>query len=243
MNTEQQQEISSLRALNLTPKQIARQLGLKPALVNTILKQQAQQVAKERLAAGELEPVAECWVNADCACSLLPPQSTESSPRRLEGSSLLSDADELFTGLALVAVTRQPAYNRFSVCTYLVDPWCLGVKDAHGPRQFHSIEYTQFIEKSYQSFALGPQAITLEQAQAIVFSALEYAAQLGFSPARDFEAARPHLGQWDGQTRIECGRHGKPFYVNGPHDHPPKILKTLTQSVGEGNFDYWLDIG
>jgi len=35
-------------------------------------------------------------------------------------------------GLGLVFVARVVS-NRFQVCTYLVDYWCLGVKDAIGP--------------------------------------------------------------------------------------------------------------
>ncbi|MBE8987818.1 DNA-binding response regulator, partial [Nostoc sp. LEGE 12450] len=46
------------------------------------------------------------------------------------------------------------------------------------------------------------------------------------------------IGEWDGTIRIECGRDGKPFYVNGPHDNPKKIMETLKRSRGEGNFDF-----
>ncbi len=112
-----------------------------------------------------------------------------------------------------------------------------------GPRKLSLVEYEQLIENAYRSFSESATKISLEQAQAIVFSALEYAASLGFSPHRDFEQARPHLGQWSGETRIQCGRNGKPFYINGPYDNPQKIINTLKSSVGEGNFDYLLGMG
>lgn len=67
---------------------------------------------------------------------------------------------------------------------------------------------------------------------------MEYAVQLGFSPHSDFEKTRSHLGEWSGEPKIHCGRNGKPFYVSGPYDNPMKILKTLREKVGEGNFDY-----
>ncbi|MFN6452927.1 MAG: hypothetical protein RM022_012060 [Nostoc sp. EfeVER01] len=66
----------------------------------------------------------------------------------------------------------------------------------------------------------------------------EYAESLGFQPHKDFEKSRSHIGEWDGRIRIECGRDGKPFYVNGPHDNPKKIMETLKKSRGEGNFDF-----
>jgi len=45
MAATQQQEIMDLRALNLTPKQIARKLGIKTAEVNAVIQNQAQQTA------------------------------------------------------------------------------------------------------------------------------------------------------------------------------------------------------
>ena len=37
---------------------------------------------------------------------------------------------------------------------------------------------------------------------------------------------------------IELGRQGKPFYVSGPYDNSDKIVASLRETVGEGNFDY-----
>ena len=235
----EQQAIAELRALKLAPKQIARKLGLKPAEVQAVIKQEAEQAALSRAATGELDPVVECLVNADCVRTLLSPKLTVRSSS-LVTSNAADDVEESFTGLALVAVARQRAYNRLAVCTYLVDPWCLGIKDAMGPRQLSLVEYEQLIENAYGSFSNPATKISLEQAQAIVFSAFEYAASLGFSPHRDFEQARTHLGQWRDETRIQCGRNGKPFYISGPYDNPQKIINTLKTSVGEGNFDYLL---
>ncbi len=33
-----------------------------------------------------------------------------------------------------------------------------------------------------------------------------------------------NLQQLSGLIPIECSRDGKPFYVNGPHDNPKKII-------------------
>lgn len=72
----------------------------------------------------------------------------------------------------------------------------------------------------------------------MIFSACEYADNLGFQAHKDFSKSCSHIGEWDGSIRIECGRDGKPFYVNGPHDNPKKIMETLKISRGEGNFDF-----
>lgn len=37
---------------------------------------------------------------------------------------------------------------------------------------------------------------------------------------------------------LEFGKDGQPFYISGPYENPDKILKTLRENVGEGNFHY-----
>ncbi|WP_228059567.1 helix-turn-helix transcriptional regulator [Plectonema radiosum] len=44
MTATQEQEILNLRALNLTPKQIARKLGVKVSEVSSVIQNQAQQI-------------------------------------------------------------------------------------------------------------------------------------------------------------------------------------------------------
>ncbi|MEM6754448.1 MAG: DNA-binding response regulator, partial [Cyanobacteria bacterium P01_C01_bin.38] len=58
--TVTQEEILNLRALNLTPKQIARKLGVKVSEVSSVIQNQAQQTKLDRLAKGELDPVYQC---------------------------------------------------------------------------------------------------------------------------------------------------------------------------------------
>ena len=53
---EQQQEILSLRERQLTPKQIARKLGLRPAEVKAVIKAGAIETESQRLAPGRTGP-------------------------------------------------------------------------------------------------------------------------------------------------------------------------------------------
>ena len=246
MTPEQESAIAELRALNLAPKQIARKLGLRPAEVKAIIKQLATQAAQARTAAGELDPVVECLINEE-AWALFKLQTLAPGDREDLATEADIEADifdEALGGLTIVTVTRQAGYNRLIACTYLVDPWCLGIKNVMGPRQVNQADYKQFVARTYSMFpSMVTRTITLEQAQAVVFSSLEYAEQLGFDPHPDFEQARAHLGKWDGKLRIECGKDGEPFYIDGPYDDPQAVLATLTKSVGEGNFTYIASMG
>ncbi|NET31117.1 MAG: DNA-binding response regulator [Cyanothece sp. SIO1E1] len=227
MQPEQEQEIIHLRTRKLTPKQIARKLGLKVSEVTAVVKAQAEQATLMRIEKGELDPIAQCLVNTNCAKILLESNAEERKKLEKEGAAGL--------GCVLVARTFR---NRLKVCTYLVDYWCLGVKDAIEPRQLGAVKYENFLKMVYARFPDGYQDITLEQAQAIVLGAVDYAAKLGLQPHADFEKARSHLGQWDDQLQLEFGRDGKPFYISGPYDDPQKIVSALRENVGEGNYDF-----
>ncbi len=43
--------------------------------------------------------------------------------------------------------------------------------------------------------------------------------------------------------RLEFGKDGKPFYISGPRDNADRIIATLKEHVGNGNFHYLLSLG
>ena len=225
MQAEQEQEILNLRDRQLTPKQIARKLGLKVSEVTTFLKSQAEQTALASAEKGELLPVAQCLVDVNFADALLRNETTEAG------------------GLGLVIVTRSKGYNRFVAATYLIDYWCLGLKDTIPPRNCNDSQYKNFVQLSYSQFGQEYEEISLEQAQALVWGAIAYAKTLGFEPHRDFEQSKAHLGESTSEIGLKFGRNGQPCYVEGPYDNRTKIINTLRNSVGDGNFDYLFGMG
>jgi hypothetical protein len=240
MTATPEEEILSLRALNLTPKQIARKLGIKVSEVSAAIQNQAQQTTLDRLAKGELDPVYQCLAS-ESLIQLLPKDPSESSIKNLLGKIILrKNNDDIDRGLGLVVIARTARYNQITVCSYLLDIWCLGVKDTIPPRTVERIKFQEVAEALFHPFPGKPQEVPLEVAQGMIFSACEYAEDLGFQPHKDFSKSRSHIGTWDGTIRIECGRDGKPFYVNGPYDNPTRIMETLKKSRGEGNFDFMI---
>ncbi len=223
MTSELESEILALRDKRLTSKQIARKLGLKVSEVNSVIKTNAEQIVITRAETRELAPVAQCLVNVNCAERLLTAQT-------------LDEHD--VGGLGMVLVTRTTGYKRFVVCSYLVDYWCLGLKNTMGEKKLNDIKYQQFLKMAYQGFPDGYQEITLQQAQAIVYGAVNYATELGFKPHKDFQKTKNHLGTWNAQPKLTFGHQGKPYFISGPYDNSERIMQTLRQNVGEGNFDY-----
>ncbi len=228
MEANQIQEISRLRGLNLSPKEIARSLKLRPAEVKEILQQQAATLELERVASGVVDPLYNCMVNESGVMLLDPHKST----------NLIESQ-----GFAQVFVARTYK-QQLSVCTYLVDYWCLGVKNALGPKKMGKVDYEVELQSTSQRFHESFEEITIEQAQSIVFGGIDYAAKLGFEPHRDFAAAQPHLGlRPDVLIPIKFGKNGKPFYMDGPYDNQKEIIAKLNKSVGVDNYDYIMTIG
>jgi hypothetical protein len=100
-------------------------------------------------------------------------------------------------------------------------------------------KYELMVKASYGAFDEGYCEITVEQAQSIVFGSIDYADSLGFSPHKDFERGKAHLGNRPEKLiDIEFGHQGKPYYFAGPHDAPSRIMETLIKNVGDGNFNF-----
>jgi hypothetical protein len=125
-----------------------------------------------------------------------------------------------------------------SVCGYLADVYCLGVKNALGPEIVDDVGLRGFVNGYFSGYHDDPLEAPIELAREVVFGSLEYARGLGFDPHPDFAAAQGHLGSWSGPSAITFGKNGKPLYVSGPYDNPRPIIRTLERTIGTGNFDF-----
>ncbi len=236
MTPDQLDEIKQLRARKVAPKQIARKLGLRPAEVQNAIQQQAAAERQVQINKGDLLPLEVCLANGDMLSALkIKAQGVK------EGLlSIFSPKAEgpAASGLGSVMIVRRDR-GRFLTSVFLVDYFCLGVKDVVHRKISGSDKLRLLQETSFGLFDEAPEEISLQQAQSIVFGAIDYAHSLGFEPHRDFAAAKGNLGDRpDSLLPLEFGRNGQPFYFQGPHDNSSKIIATLNQSVGQGNYKY-----
>jgi hypothetical protein len=125
---------------------------------------------------------------------------------------------------------------------FLVDLGCMGVKNALanvvGPAEYAQV---------HRSF-LGTQPMEradLNLVAKIIQEAIGYAERLGFSPHPDYREASLLLEGADPAActaPIPLGVDGKPYFIPGPYDDVPKVLRQLERAVGEGNYHYLLAI-
>jgi len=218
--------VRALRARGYAPKQIARDLGLPPATVAPLVRAIA---AADQAGAGERKLVG-CWVSPGWSQGL----TVQGHPEWPE----VDAADSGAQGLVSVLVAREERYGRVGVCGWLVDVYCLGVKDVVGPRVMDERRGAEFTRSYFAAYQARPLAAPVELARHLVFGAIAYARSLGFEPAPAFQATTGHLGPWAGPSAISFGRHGKPLFIQGPHDNAAAILATLERSVGPNSFHF-----
>lgn len=222
------QEVLDLHRQDIPPRQIAQLLGISMPQVRHILGHHGLGSVSPLRLEGNSPPIHQCLVSRTCADYLLYHQQRDAVPT---------------SSLGLVTIARLQGYHHFIVCTYLVDYLCLGLKDTIGPRIIERSRYINFINTFYQAFPEGYCAVSLAQAQAIVWGAIAYATKAHFDPHPEFQQTAPHLGPWSGRPQLKFGYQGQPFYINGPYDNARHILKSLETHVGRGKFKYILGIG
>lgn len=216
--------VRAMREQGRTPKEIARALGLAPAAVAPLVRA----IAAENEAIGPQREITGCWVSPGWSDGLTVAGDPGWPDVAASGSS----------GLVSVLITRDEGRGRVSACGYLVDVYCLGVKNVDGPRVMDRRALPAFTRRFFSAYHGQPLEAPPELARHLVLGAVEYARGLGFEPAPGFERAAGHLGPWAGPSAISFGRDGKPLYIQGPYDNAARIMRTLEHSAGRDNYHF-----
>ena len=147
------------------------------------------------------------------------------------------------SGHGYLVVSRFKADGRVEAGFFLLDVFCLGVKEA-GFHRFNSItDYREsLLDRLFH--CEEPVRMTPASARKLAEDAVSYARGLGFSPGIDYKKASRVFG---GITTADCeeefvfGKDDKPFYIQGPSDSPARaerILRALEARCGEGGYHY-----
>lgn len=129
--------------------------------------------------------------------------------------------------------------NRVAVVLFLVDRYCLGVKDCFG-RLMVRAEYDAFCRELDEKFEM--EDYTPADVRKLVEGAVDYARNLGLEPHPDYHRVKTIFGDIDvrdSREAFEYGSEGKPLFMNGPQDGPERcrrILSILQHSCGPDGF-------
>jgi len=154
-------------------------------------------------------------------------------------------SDLFETGLGYVIVTRRTPDRTIAISAFVVDVYCLGVKNALFKISDES-EYEQSIKPGLMRSNEGKQFENIHStcARKLIEGAVSYAKELGFSPHRDYKDAKGIFGEIDIEScpvKYTYGKDDEPFYIRGPNEsinQVKKIVNQLSKKCGEGNFHY-----
>jgi len=124
-------------------------------------------------------------------------------------------------------------------CLFLVDKYCLGIKDTYLIKEFNLETFRK--EERQRDFT----NISPAKALKLISKSIEYARGIGFEPHRDALTCSLIFSDVDATEcteEFEFGSDGKPLYTNGPQDSRERqfmIMNTLAK-LGDGNYHFIL---
>ena len=148
-------------------------------------------------------------------------------------------------GMAQIFVARKKQSGNIILGVYIVDTFCLGLKNTMFQHSMSEYEYEQHKKQISRNTEMEWEKLSPNTCFNIVYGAIEYAEDLGFMPNKDFSITEYILDDVESLEfeEIEFGRDGKPYYFAGPYDDTSKVIAKLKKAVGEDGFHFTLPMG
>ncbi len=144
-------------------------------------------------------------------------------------------------GVGMVILIRKIGPHRAVLAGFLVDAYCLGVKDAF----FREIDEAE-IETLFDGLETAApfEAVDPSYARKLLRDAVAYGRSLGLEPHADYAAVEPLFGDVAAdacEVQFEFGFQGKSLYVPGPTESPTQIRRRvdrLRRRLGDDGFQF-----
>lgn len=149
----------------------------------------------------------------------------------------------LESGEGIGYVVRRHDGGKWAVGAYLIDKWCLGVKDTFFRVRMEDSDYRDFLDSVRSA---GAVEVPYEELHNWVFGALEFAAEAGIAPHKGFAVTR-YLLEDDEDERIpiieyEFGQNGMHHLCVQTAQEAARYLPILNRNLGT-NFHFTLRDG
>lgn len=150
-------------------------------------------------------------------------------------------------GIGQVLISRQLRNGTVAFVVFLVDRYCLGVKDVVmdvAPRADYQDNLYDKITGNDAFLRMKPECV-----RKLVEGAVAYAGNLGISPHADYRTAKSIFGDIRAEActeQYEFGNEGKPYFVAGPYDGPARcqdVIRTLHDRCGPDGFHFLVPAG
>lgn len=182
-----------------------------------------------------------------------PPQTLSKTKASAYATSPIHEClipEDLFeTGLGNVTFARKAPSGGIALSAFVVDVFCLGVKNALFKVSNINDYEENFKLGLFESHA-GRDFFVIDPmcARKLIEGAVAYAEALGFGPHSDYQNAKALFGDIDTRESPDVyvyGKDGKPFYIRGPNESPAmakSIVSQLHERCGEDGYQYMVGL-
>ncbi len=144
-------------------------------------------------------------------------------------------------GITPVYIIREITDNGYVFISYLIDTWCLGLKDVIVKPGINKQTLNSILKSNTDHNLVS---VTYQEARSIILGAIDYAKSIEIHPngnwnkvASSFiESNQPY------NQKFSFGKDGAPFYVSGPNDHENYDLKEIINKVTSRKGHYILAV-
>lgn len=159
------------------------------------------------------------------------------------GKCYIAPPDWQESGMAHIIITRVRPNGNLVLCSFLVDTFCLGVKDANYHENITPEKVQDYLYKC--KIGMGLEEISYNEAHNIIYGAIAFAEEGGIKPTKDFDPAGYILEEDTDDIPLieyEFGKNGKHFLIVHPDRKDMPYFHILKKNLGN-NFDFILPYG
>lgn len=159
------------------------------------------------------------------------------------GKCYIAPPDWLESGMAHIVVTRVRPSGNLVMASFLVDTFCLGVKDAGYHENMTPSDFEEYLN-NYRK-GMGLEEISYNEAHNIIYGAIAFAEDGGIKPNKEFDPAGYILEEDTEDIPLieyDFGKNGKHFLVVNPDRKEMPYYHTLKKNLGD-DFEYVMPFG
>lgn len=156
------------------------------------------------------------------------------------GKCYIGPPNWMESGMAHIIVTRVRPSGNLVMASFLVDTFCLGVKDAGYHENVSPYDFEKYLDN--YKIGLGLDEISYNEAHNIIYGAIAFAEEGGILLSKEFYPAGYILEEdTDDIPLIEFdfGKNGKHLLIVNPDRNEMPYYHILKKNLGD-NFDYVL---
>jgi len=142
-----------------------------------------------------------------------------------------------------IIVVRQHPQGTFTYGAYMLDRWCLGVKDTLWQFSKDKDDLEEFLSL-FRNHLHSLEEIPYVEAHNWIYGASDFAEEAGISPCKEFALSKYILEEDDDDVELieyDFGRDGEYCLVAKDKLEASRYIPTLDKNLGEGN--YTVEIG